>query len=339
MSWFRVDDKAAFHRKVLRAGNEAFGAFCRAGSVSSGEGTDGRVTIETCEAIAPKKVWDKLIAAGLAERIEGSTDLQMHDYLQWNPSAAEVAEAKEAKKKAGAKGGLAKAANRSNVVAGASQLPSEDLAGAIATATASAVAAALGNSGINLSTPNLSNIEREQQLGATPTPEPAAPPPDAPETPSPTRFESGPTRAIRLKLESCRTLRGLATVEFAERWAAQCREGGHVGKHSLATILECLDQVDVKAQDHEAAGCPKSNRELVSMIRGFINQGARPSPHAEPEPEATQAQDPRIEIDAETGRRVWDYAKHGPPPPGTHCTIRNAPPPRKLWPNVEPKLA
>ena len=47
MSWFRIDDKSAFHRKVLKAGNEAWGAICRAGAVSAGEGTDGRVTRET----------------------------------------------------------------------------------------------------------------------------------------------------------------------------------------------------------------------------------------------------------------------------------------------------
>lgn len=340
MSWFRVDDKAAFHRKVLRAGNEAFGAFCRAGSVSSGEGTDGRITVETCEAIAPKKVWDKLIAAGLAERIEGSTDLQLHDYLQWNPSAAEVEEAKEAKRKSGAKGGQAKAFNRSKGLASATCQPGEALADARAPATADDVATGLVKPSINLSPPNLLEREREQQLGsATPADVPEAPRQDPSGSPTSTRFESGPTRAIRLKLESCRTLRGIATVEFAERWAAQCREGGHVGKHSLATILECIEQVDLKAQDHEAAGCPKSNGELVNMVRGFINQGSRPAPAATPEAPPEPAEDPRLERDPETGRRIWDYAKHGPPPPGVFCAIRNAPPPRKAWADVEPKQA
>ena len=163
MSWFRVDDKAAFHRKVLKAGNEAFGAFCRAGAMSSGEGTDGRLTVETCEAIAPKKVWDKLVAAGLAERIEGSTDLQMHDYLQWNPSAAEVDEAREAKRLAGAKGGRTKALNRSSGLAPASGLPSASLA----PARADGVADALGNSGIIPSHPIPSHpVEEESARGA-----------------------------------------------------------------------------------------------------------------------------------------------------------------------------
>jgi hypothetical protein len=94
VSWFRVDDKSAFHRKVLKAGNEAWGAICRAGAVSSGEGTDGVVTLETMLAIAPMRVWKKGLDAGLVEAIDGAT-YQLHDYLQWNESASEI-EAKAA---------------------------------------------------------------------------------------------------------------------------------------------------------------------------------------------------------------------------------------------------
>ncbi len=130
MSWFRVDDKSAFHRKVLAAGNEAWGAFCRAGAISSGEGTDGRVTVDTCRAIAPAKVWTRLIDVGLAERVDGSTDLQLHDYLEWNPSAAEVAAAVTAKRAAGKAGGLAKAAARLSGSKQASNANSETIAAA-----------------------------------------------------------------------------------------------------------------------------------------------------------------------------------------------------------------
>lgn len=34
MSWFKVDDHLAFHRKTLAAGNEAMGLWVRAGSWS-----------------------------------------------------------------------------------------------------------------------------------------------------------------------------------------------------------------------------------------------------------------------------------------------------------------
>ena len=140
MSWFRIDDKSAFHRKVLRAGNEAWGAFARAGAASSGEGTDGRVTLDTCLAIAPKKVWDKLVDSGLMERIEGSTDLLLHDYLEWNPSSAEVAASIDAKRRAGSMGGRSKATRHSNGLAAATAPASSSLAPARADATAGALA-------------------------------------------------------------------------------------------------------------------------------------------------------------------------------------------------------
>ena len=44
MSWSKLDDRYAFHRKVLAAGNEAVGAMHRMIAYASGEGTDGLVT-------------------------------------------------------------------------------------------------------------------------------------------------------------------------------------------------------------------------------------------------------------------------------------------------------
>ena len=44
MSWFKLDDKSTFHRKVVAAGNAAWGAFCRLGTHSSDQGTDGVVS-------------------------------------------------------------------------------------------------------------------------------------------------------------------------------------------------------------------------------------------------------------------------------------------------------
>src|SRR5258708_7482339 len=41
MSWFRVDDKSAFHAKVLAAGNGAWGAFCRMGAWCQDHGCHG----------------------------------------------------------------------------------------------------------------------------------------------------------------------------------------------------------------------------------------------------------------------------------------------------------
>lgn len=88
MSWFRVDDQSTFHAKIVKAKNEAWGACCRAGAWSAARLTNGRIPIEVAFTIAPKKIWDRLIEVGLVEKL--ADELQIHDYLQWNPSREEV---------------------------------------------------------------------------------------------------------------------------------------------------------------------------------------------------------------------------------------------------------
>lgn len=94
MSWFKLDDQAAFDAKVVAAGNEAFGAWSRGGCWSSGKLTEGFIPKDVALAIAPARVWDRLVSAraghdhGLVEaRPDG---WQIHDYLDWNPTAESV---------------------------------------------------------------------------------------------------------------------------------------------------------------------------------------------------------------------------------------------------------
>lgn len=107
MTWFRVDDRAAFHRKIVAAKNEAVGAFFRAGAWSSGEGTDGFIPRDVAVLIAADRIWARLVEVGLVE-VEAD-GWRIHDFLDWNPSAAEIAERREAqseqKRRAGAAGG------------------------------------------------------------------------------------------------------------------------------------------------------------------------------------------------------------------------------------------
>ena len=85
MAWFRLEGRGAFHYKVLAAGNEAYGAWCRAGQWSSDQLTDGAVPFAAAEQIAKADVWEKLVAARL---IEATADgYQIHDFLDWNPSS------------------------------------------------------------------------------------------------------------------------------------------------------------------------------------------------------------------------------------------------------------
>lgn len=87
MSWFRLEGRGAFHHKVLAAGNEAYGAWCRAGQWSSDQLTDGLVPRAVAEQIAKPKVWSKLVAANLIHEAEGG--YQIHDFLDFNPSSEE----------------------------------------------------------------------------------------------------------------------------------------------------------------------------------------------------------------------------------------------------------
>ncbi|HSM93451.1 MAG TPA: hypothetical protein VLT47_11245 [Anaeromyxobacteraceae bacterium] len=103
MSWFRIDDHAAFGAKVVAAGNEAFGAWARAGAWSSGELTDGFVPEHVALTIAPKRIWDRLRDAkaghdhGLVEEREGGW--QIHNFTKRNPTAATVKAERDATKR------------------------------------------------------------------------------------------------------------------------------------------------------------------------------------------------------------------------------------------------
>lgn len=119
MPWMKLDDRMAFHRKIMDAGNEATGAWARAGAWSCGEGTDGHIPIATAHTIAKKKVWEKICRAGLAHEREVEKKVvgyDIHDFLQYNPSAGAAADAKdeksERKREAGRIGGLKSAAKR-----------------------------------------------------------------------------------------------------------------------------------------------------------------------------------------------------------------------------------
>jgi hypothetical protein len=99
VSWFKLSDGSAFHRKVLKAGNEAFGAWARAGAWSSAPDnlTDGYIPPEVCANIAPARVWSRLRDAGLTEApSEGRPGEQIHDFLGYNPSAEAVKRERDA---------------------------------------------------------------------------------------------------------------------------------------------------------------------------------------------------------------------------------------------------
>jgi hypothetical protein len=110
MSWFKLCDRIPFHRKVIDAGNEAFGAWCRMGAQASADLSDGVVSDAMASLIVGpgrEDVLARLVRVRLLERVEGG--YLVHDYLEYNPSAAEVhehrAEVAEARRAAGRVGG------------------------------------------------------------------------------------------------------------------------------------------------------------------------------------------------------------------------------------------
>ena len=139
-SWFRVDPGATFDKKVEAAGNEAFGAWTRAGAWSAGNLTDGFIPRSTAHKIATRRVWEKAIVAKLVE--DGADGYRIHDYLEWNPSADEVRSKSAKRAAAGRLGGQAKAAHQETITPPV-EPPEQEPEGAAPVANEQAIALAI----------------------------------------------------------------------------------------------------------------------------------------------------------------------------------------------------
>lgn len=115
--FFRGDDDVCEHRKFKRAGVEATGLFWLSVAYASKYLTDGHVDPDYLEDRVPSKAKrDKLIQAlldnALFER-NGNDGYVIHDFHDYNPTAAEVRARRMARAEAGRKGGLASGQARS----------------------------------------------------------------------------------------------------------------------------------------------------------------------------------------------------------------------------------
>lgn len=95
MSWAKFDDAFWSHPKVVRAGNEAVGAFVRVVCYCSQYLTDGAVPAATAREIARPKVLERLVEVGLLE-VDGD-GFRVHGYLERNPSRLQVEAERAAK--------------------------------------------------------------------------------------------------------------------------------------------------------------------------------------------------------------------------------------------------
>lgn len=113
MPWFRIDDDAHHHPKVLKARNEGFGAFARMGSWSMKYLTDGHIPEDVALEIAGGKAkLLKIVGAGFLEAADGG--YQIHDHLDHNPSADEIRETAATRSAAGKVGGKQSGSSRRN---------------------------------------------------------------------------------------------------------------------------------------------------------------------------------------------------------------------------------
>ncbi|MET9291145.1 mucin-2 [Streptomyces sp. NPDC003077] len=99
MPWFKIDDTAHAHPKLLKAGNAAIGLWLRAGAYAAQHLTEGAIPGVVVQLYGTPPQVRKLVAAGLwhehghaCARCPQPTpgDYVMHDFLNYNPSRARV---------------------------------------------------------------------------------------------------------------------------------------------------------------------------------------------------------------------------------------------------------
>lgn len=104
MPWFKVDDTAHSHPKLIKAGNAAVGLWMRAGAYAAQHLTEGTVPGVVAQLYGTAPQARKLVAVGLWHPAGHACprcpqppagDFQMHDYHQYNPRRAKVERERE----------------------------------------------------------------------------------------------------------------------------------------------------------------------------------------------------------------------------------------------------
>lgn len=98
MSWAKFDDMFPWHRKVRRLSDAAFRLHTTAIMFASRDETDGLITLEDIDEMPGIKSRDKSIAELVKRRLWEETEdgWEVHDYLDYNPSAEQQARARAA---------------------------------------------------------------------------------------------------------------------------------------------------------------------------------------------------------------------------------------------------
>lgn len=128
MAWVKIDDAFYDNAKFAELSNGAVGAWAKLLAFSNRNLTDGAITKVFALRFGSRKELGELVAVGLLDETE--TGWQLHDFLDFQPSADSVREKRAAlsaeRSAAGKRGGIAKAKRQQT----SSNLPDDDLANA-----------------------------------------------------------------------------------------------------------------------------------------------------------------------------------------------------------------
>jgi hypothetical protein len=119
MTWVKIDESMTEHPKVAQVSDRAFrlhvSALCYANRVL----TDGHVPDRVATQLVPngKRAANELVDAGIWERHNGG--FEIHDYLEYQPSKAEVEDLSRKRAEAGRAGGKKKANREASAKASA----------------------------------------------------------------------------------------------------------------------------------------------------------------------------------------------------------------------------
>lgn len=112
MPWFKLDDAFDMHPKVVSVGNSAVGLFCRAGVYCARHLTDGFIPSAVATMYGSRRDINQLVASTLWVEVEGG--YAMPDFLEYQPSRADVEDRRSKRARAGSIGGKASASSRAN---------------------------------------------------------------------------------------------------------------------------------------------------------------------------------------------------------------------------------
>lgn len=300
MTWALIDDSMDFHRKVVEAGNGAFGAWVRMLCWTRREGTDGRLPANIVRSIATKTELKILVSVRLLDEV--SSGYEIHDFVDHNLTSAALQErraksaparAERAKKAANARWGNVRKPDPAHAYEHAKHDAYEDVSipPSIAPEHCSDEhkqcldgRKQCSNDAQKCPAIRHKNKISEMEVLLLPTEgaeRASAPPPQIPERKQVAGLN--PTvSAIRRELLDSSTLAGLATVEFAQRLAAFSDEDGHTGSKSTADVLSAIRAADAKVANEESVGEHMGRGKQVALVVGFVKhqERARKAPTA-----------------------------------------------------------